>query len=126
MNRIDRISGESQPPLEPGPRGENRETADARDARRGQTGPGAKGTATAAPRRRLNPLIPVIGGIVLVVGALVLWNWWQNSSNYETTDDAFIDTHIVRLSPQIAGRVVHVLVNDNQLVQPGALLVEID
>ncbi len=34
------------------------------------------------------------------VGALL---WWLHARNFESTDDAFIDTHIVRLAPQIAG-----------------------
>lgn len=125
MNRIDRISGDAQPPLDPEPRSERREQADARDARRAAAG--TSGTsAPPRPRRRLNPVVLAIGA-VLLIGAIILgWSWWQNSSHYESTDDAFIDTHIVRVAPQIAGRVVRVLVNDNQLVQPGELLVEID
>ncbi|HEX5278820.1 MAG TPA: biotin/lipoyl-binding protein, partial [Micropepsaceae bacterium] len=122
MNKIERIGGEGQPP--PGPRSELREAADARDKRRGTAGP-EPGTTT-PERRGRRPLIIAIAAIVLIAAIILIWSWWQNSSRYETTDDAFIDTHIVRVSPQIAGRVVRVLVNDNQLVQPGALLAEID
>jgi membrane fusion protein (multidrug efflux system) len=125
MNKIERIGGDGQPPLEPEPRSERREAADARDARRGAAG--APGSGTTAPERRgRRRLIIAIGAVILIAAIILIWSWWENSSRYETTDDAFIDTHIVRLSPQIAGRVVRVLVNDNQLVQPGALLVEID
>jgi membrane fusion protein (multidrug efflux system) len=69
----------------------------------------------------------LIGSVVilvaLIVGGLL---WWLNARQYEDTDDAFIDTHIVQLAPQIAGRVARVLVNDNQQVRRGQLLVEID
>src|SRR5579872_2821916 len=121
MNKIERIGGEGQPP--PEPRSELREVADARDKRRSAAGP-EPGTTTPerAGRRRM---MLAIGAVVLVAAIILIWNWWESSSHYETTDDAFIDTHIVRVSPQIAGRVVRVLVNDNQLVQPGALLIEI-
>ena len=63
----------------------------------------------------------------IVIGVIILGiNWYQNASHFESTDDAFIDAQIVRVAPQIAGRVVRVNVSDNQLVQPSQLLVEID
>jgi membrane fusion protein (multidrug efflux system) len=67
------------------------------------------------------------GGIALFVILIIAGiAWWLIARQYEDTDDAFIDTHIVHLSPQIAGQVVHVLVNDNQPARKGQLLVEID
>lgn len=45
---------------------------------------------------------------------------------HESTDDAFIDAHIVSVAPKIAGRVSAVRVNDNQLVHEGEPLVSID
>ena len=43
--------------------------------------------------------------IVLVIAGIV---WWLIARQYEDTDDAFIDTHIVHISPQIAGQVIAV------------------
>lgn len=124
MNKIERIPGGGQPP-ESEPHSERRDAADSRETRRGA--PGAPGPGTTAPaRRRRNPLYLAIGAVILIAAIILIWSWWENSSHYETTDDAFIDTHIVHVSPQIAGRVVRVLVNDNELVQPGSLMVEID
>jgi len=60
--------------------------------------------------------------IVIVAGVV----WWLHARHYETTDDAFIDTHIVHLSPQVSGRVTRIYVNDNQQVSKGQPLVEID
>ena len=60
--------------------------------------------------------------VVVILGVV----WWLNARHYETTDDAFIDTHIVHLSPQVSGRVTRVYVNDNQQVSKGQALVEID
>jgi len=75
---------------------------------------------------RDHPLL-LIGGalafVLIAVGALL---WWLNARNFESTDDAFIDTHIVRLAPQIAGRVTEVLVNDNELVRAGQPVATID
>jgi membrane fusion protein (multidrug efflux system) len=61
--------------------------------------------------------------VALVIGGVV---WWLIARNYETTDDAFIDTHIIHLSPQVAGRIARIYVTDNQLVRKGQPLVEID
>jgi membrane fusion protein (multidrug efflux system) len=61
--------------------------------------------------------------VVVAVGGLL---WWLHARHFESTDDAFIDAHIVRLAPQIAGRVTAVLVNDNQRVEPGQPIVVID
>ena len=73
-----------------------------------------------------NPVVLIIGGIVLVaivVGGLL---FWLHARNYQSTDDAFVDVQIVRVAPQIAGQVTQVLVNDNQRVSPGQRLVDID
>jgi len=72
-----------------------------------------------------NPLVKIglaIFVLLLLVGTLI---WWLNARLYEDTDDAFIDTHIVNVAPQIAGLVIKVPINDNQLVHKGDLLVEI-
>jgi membrane fusion protein, multidrug efflux system len=66
---------------------------------------------------------------VLVLAAAALAggvSWWLEARQWETTDDAFIDTHMVMIAPQIAGRVARVLVDDNQQVAAGQLLVRID
>jgi membrane fusion protein (multidrug efflux system) len=84
-----------------------------------QEGPKKKGL-------RAHPRLLIAAGVgmaVTVVGALL---WWLQARNFESTDDAFIDNHIVRLAPQIAGRVTAVLVTDNQAVQPGQLVATID
>ena len=49
-----------------------------------------------------------------------------HSLTHESTDDAFIDAHIVSIAPKIAGRISAVKVRDNQLVKWGDLLLEID
>src|SRR6266481_4480817 len=49
-----------------------------------------------------------------------------HSFTHETTDDAFIDAHIILTAPKIGGRVATVHIDDNQDVKKGDLLVEID
>ncbi len=45
---------------------------------------------------------------------------------HESTDDAFIEGHVVVIAPRIAGQVAAVRVLDNQIVRSNDLLVEID
>ncbi|MFL6212230.1 MAG: HlyD family secretion protein [Pyrinomonadaceae bacterium] len=77
-----------------------------------------------ASRRRRTLLIGA--GIVLLVGALFGVRYWLYARAHESTDDAFIDGHIVQVSPKIAGYVARVYVNDNQDVKAGDLIAEID
>jgi membrane fusion protein (multidrug efflux system) len=60
---------------------------------------------------------------LLVIGGLV---FLANAAAYQSTDDAFIDGHIVPISAKIAGRVQNVYVRDNQDVEKGATVVELD
>ncbi|MFL6528379.1 MAG: HlyD family secretion protein [Chthoniobacterales bacterium] len=60
--------------------------------------------------------------IAIVYGALAMFH----SFTHESTDDAFIDSHIIAIAPKIAGRVTAVHVNDNQQVKRGDPLVDID
>lgn len=61
--------------------------------------------------------------IVLIVGAIA---YWRHARQYEATDDAYIDGHMVRLAPQVAGTVQQILIDDNQSVTQNQLLAVID
>jgi membrane fusion protein (multidrug efflux system) len=74
------------------------------------------------PHRRRNIVI-VIAVVVVLVGGLFLWRYL---SSYESTDDAQADVHLYPVSARISGYVVKVNVDDNQWVQRGTVLVEID
>ena len=65
----------------------------------------------------------IAAGVVAVVG--ILGAWWHFSGQ-ESTDDAQVDGHIVPISARVGGTVQAVKVEDNQVVDAGAVLVEID
>jgi membrane fusion protein (multidrug efflux system) len=73
-------------------------------------------------KRRRNILIVVVV-LVVLVGGLFLWRYL---SSYESTDDAQADVHLYPVSARISGHVIRVNVDDNQWVQQGTVLVEID
>jgi len=64
--------------------------------------------------------------VVAVIGAAVGLAYYLHRKGFESTDDAFIDGGIVQISPRVPGQVVRVLVTDNQHVNKGDLLVELD
>ncbi|HEV3218975.1 MAG TPA: efflux RND transporter periplasmic adaptor subunit [Candidatus Acidoferrales bacterium] len=68
-------------------------------------------------------LIIVLVIIAVAVGGLFLWRYL---SSYESTDDAQADVHLYPVSARVSGYVVKVNVDDNQWVEKGAVLVEID
>jgi membrane fusion protein (multidrug efflux system) len=72
-------------------------------------------------RARTIVMIVLLGGLVLA-GTL----YWLDASHYVSTDDAFIDGNVSQVSAQISGRIMRLLVNDNQRVGGGQLLAEID
>src|SRR3984885_6656869 len=67
----------------------------------------------------------VIFGALVVLAAIGGYLWFH-SLNRVSTDDAQVDGHIVPISPKIYGKVLEVLVDDNQQVKQGQVLVRID
>jgi membrane fusion protein, multidrug efflux system len=76
------------------------------------------------PRRRSHKRW-IIGAAVVVV-LIVSTFLWHYFSGFESTDDAQVDVHLYPVSARISGYVQAVHVGDNQYVQEGATLVEID
>ena len=74
-------------------------------------------------KRPLFWIILVVLTAVIAVGALL---YWLNARQYESTDDAFVDAHIVRLAPTVAGTLVQVADVDNRHVDAGRLLAVIE
>jgi membrane fusion protein (multidrug efflux system) len=78
----------------------------------------------AYPKRRSRKRWIILGAlVVVVVGGLFFWHYL---SGFESTDDAQVDVHLYPVSARISGYVQAVHVGDNQWVQQGDTLVEID
>jgi membrane fusion protein, multidrug efflux system len=77
-----------------------------------------KGFANPKVRR----LLAALGAVVLatIVGLVVYYH------DRESTDDAQVDGHITPMASKVYGRVAQVLVEDNQPVRAGQVLVKID
>ena len=70
---------------------------------------------------RLRIIIPIVVVILLALG---VWLWL--TAGRETTDDAQTEAHVVQISARVGGTVINVPVKDNQTVEQGQTLVEID
>lgn len=76
------------------------------------------------PPANSNRRLMVIGVILLLILGAIFFYW--RSTFTEDTDDAQVDGNLYQVSSRVTGHVVKVYVDDNQTVQAGQLLVEID
>ncbi len=74
-------------------------------------------------KRRRWIVIAIIAGILLVIGAVL---WYLHSQTYESTDDAQIDGHLNAVSSRVNGTIKSVYAENNQFVEAGTLLIELD
>jgi membrane fusion protein, multidrug efflux system len=74
-------------------------------------------------RQRLRLPLMLAGPIVVLLAA----SWWYlTSGRYVSTDDAYVQAARTMISADISGRVVAVAVHDNQRVDKGQLLFQLD
>ncbi|MBD0388001.1 MAG: HlyD family secretion protein, partial [Nostoc sp. C3-bin3] len=80
------------------------------------------------PPKRKKPtgLILAALGVGAIAAGTFGYNYWQYASTHQETDNATVAGNIHQISSRIPGTVSQVLVNDNQLVQPGQPLVKLD
>jgi membrane fusion protein (multidrug efflux system) len=88
----------------------------------------ATSEVSAPPPQRRHVRVGVIIGVVAVLGIAAAGGRYYllNVAPYESTDDAFVESYVTYVSPRVSGPVVRLLVNDNQRVKTGDVLVEID
>ncbi len=75
---------------------------------------------------RRHPWLTSLGAVaalVLVAGGVL---WWLNARKYASTSDARIAGYVIQMAPQVSGRVTKLLFTDNQHVNAGQVLLEID
>jgi membrane fusion protein (multidrug efflux system) len=83
-------------------------------------------TLEEAPKGLANPDVRrllIAGGAVVLSAIVGLFLYYHNR---ETTDDAQVDGHITPMASKVYGRVGQVLIDDNQAVKAGQVLVKID
>jgi len=71
----------------------------------------------------MKKIIYIIITIIILIGAILAKLYF---STFESTDDAFIEANIIRVSPKVSGVIQNLYIDDNQEVKEGELLLEID
>ena len=81
--------------------------------------------APARPKRRASRWLALLAILGVTAGGAVVW---LQSRGFETTDDSQVDGHFHSLSSRISGTVIYVnpKAENNQFVEAGTLLVELD
>ena len=78
------------------------------------------------PFWRRRPILTVSLLAATAVAAVAAYLWWDNSSHFETTDDAFVAARQYAVAPKITGYVKSVPVTDNQHVEAGGVIARLD
>jgi membrane fusion protein, multidrug efflux system len=102
--------------------------AESKPEARSPQAPAENGEARYQPRKALlgGPRAKLVLGVlvlILLAGGFYAWRYF---TSYESTDDAQIDGHVNSVSARVSGHVAKLNVDDNQYVEKGAVLVEID
>jgi membrane fusion protein (multidrug efflux system) len=69
------------------------------------------------------------GGLLALaaLAIVIVVFWWSYRLTHSITDDAFVEAHIVNIAPQtVSGHLVRLLVEENDQVERGQVLAEID
>ncbi len=68
-------------------------------------------------------IVPAVTAIVFLICGIF---YSIHTVYYKSTDDAFIEGHVITVAPRVAGPVLHLNIEDNQEVKKGDFLLEID
>jgi membrane fusion protein (multidrug efflux system) len=79
----------------------------------------------AAPKRR-HPWLIFVALVLIAVIAAVSVSWLITSMRHQSTNDAYVEGRIIRISPRVSGPVIALNVDDNDVVKAGEVLLEID
>jgi len=90
----------------------------------GEKTPSGPPPTTGAAKKHLPRTLAAIAAVAVAAATGVYY--FQNVLPFESTDDAFVEGHVTAIASQVPGRVAQLLVQDNQEVNKGDLLLQID
>jgi membrane fusion protein (multidrug efflux system) len=116
-------------PAEPDEKTERPTEPAEKEAERGPKPAGQQEEPSQSPRRgrlRRHPVLAPVGLMALLLAAAAGYLYWDHSAHFESTDDAFIAARQFAIAPKVPGYVTAVPVTDNQHVDKGHVIAEID
>src|SRR5579863_875993 len=128
---VSRISAKARAPAaDKAPQGPAKKKAEPPSAPKTDEKPeavsGGPQTADKPPFWRRRPLLTASLATAAALAAGAGYLWWDNSSHFESTDDAFIAARQSAIAPKITGYVASVPVTDNQHVNAGDVIAKLD
>jgi membrane fusion protein, multidrug efflux system len=93
-----------------------------------QASPGSEAASPQAQKaaRRRKLLLAAVGAVAVIAVLAVGIPWTLNALNTVSTDDAYVNGHVTFVAARVRGQVARVLVDDNNRVRKGDLIVELD
>jgi membrane fusion protein, multidrug efflux system len=104
----------------------NRLVIESERAERQPNGVNGKSSENGAPKKDNRRRHLFAGIAALALGLATGAYYLEFIAPFESTDDAFVEAHVTPVAPQVAGRVAQLFVKDNQDVQQGDVLLQID
>ncbi len=86
----------------------------------------AEGSEKTSRRKKTKKVVKKRFILPTIIAVVLLTLGWLYLSSFETTDDAFVEGHIIRISPKVTGIIEKLYVDDNDMVQKDKLLLKID
>lgn len=68
----------------------------------------------------------IIAACVLVILGIAVGLYANNASKYQSTDDAYVEAHMVQVAPKVTGQIIELNVEDNQRIKEGDIVAVID
>lgn len=91
-----------------------------------QQGDGGNGGGGNGGGRNMRPIFMIAGVIVAILVIIYGVRWFSYAHVHQSTDDARVDANTVAVTSKITERVASILVDTNQPVKKGQLLVTLD
>ena len=116
-------------PAEPAEKTERPAKPAEKEAKPGQQPAAKDEKPSEKPRKgflRRHPVLAPVGLIALLLAAAAGYLYWDHTSHFESTDDAFIAARQFAIAPKVAGYITAVPVTDNQHVNKGDVIAQID
>lgn len=91
-----------------------------------QTSPAGETRLPPASNPGRKRALTVLGALFALAGIGYAAYWFSTARWLQSTDDAYVNGHIIQITPQIGGTVLSVQAEDTDSVQAGQTLVELD
>jgi len=124
-----RAPAREAPPADPAEKTERPSTPPEKEAERAPPPAAQQEKPVERPRKswlRRHPVLAPVGLVALLFMAAAGYLYWDQTSHFESTDDAFIAARQLAIAPQVAGYVTQVPVTDNEHVDKGGVIAQID